>query len=252
MKVLITFAVDAEFAPWREIRHFEKQNREGAEWYSTTIEDVEVVVLLTGIGAKKAGVEVTKVIWDGDIDVCISSGLAGALKCEHRVSDVLAARRIDTASGKQPVACDESLVRLASEFGAKIADSFYTMNHVVLSAAEKQEFGKTADAVEMESAEILSKAAGFGAKVIAIRGISDAADEDLPLDFNRVTTDSGEVSMKSVLAQVARKPQSIPALIRFGKQSKAAAEKLNNFLDRYVAAVVLGRKVAVPGGVAVK
>jgi adenosylhomocysteine nucleosidase len=250
MKVLITFAVDAEFAPWRELRHFEKQNREGTELYSATIENAEILVLLTGIGGKKAGVEATKAIWDGDIDVCISSGLAGALKSEHRLSDVLAARRIDTTSGKQLVVCDESLALLASEFGAKIADCFYSVDHVVSSAAEKQELGKTADAVEMESGEILSEAAAFGARVIAVRGISDAADEDLPLDFNLVTTDSGDVSMKSVLVQVARRPQSIPGLIRFGKQSRHAAEKLSKFLDLYVAGVVRAGKVLVSGGVA--
>ncbi|HXM97936.1 MAG TPA: hypothetical protein VN982_05620 [Candidatus Dormibacteraeota bacterium] len=250
MKVLVTFAVDDEFAPWRELRHFEKQNRDGMELYMARIEGADVAVLLTGIGGKKAWVEATKVIWDSDIDVCISSGLAGALKPGFQLSDVLAARRIERGSGEKPVVCDGRLASLASELGAKIAECFYSADHVVLSAVEKRELAKTADAVEMESGEILSEAAAFGARIIAIRGISDAWDEDLPLDFNLVTTDSGDVSLKRVLSQVARKPQSIPALIRFGKQSKHAAERLSQFLDVYVAGVVRSAKVLISGGAA--
>lgn len=250
MKVLVTFAVDAEFAPWRGLRHFEKRHQVDTEFFSTIIEDAEVMVLLTGIGGKKTGVAAAKTLWGGHIDVCISSGLAGALKPEHRLSDILAARRVDATTGKSSVRCDESLVRLALEAGAKIAACFYSVDHVVSSAAEKQELGKTGDAVEMESAEILRDAAALGARVIAIRGISDVSAEDLPLDFNRVTTDSGDVSIKSVLLQMARRPRSIPSLIRFGKQSRLAAEKLSNFLDPYVNGIIRAERVLVHGGVA--
>ena len=207
MKVLVTFAVDAEFAPWRELRHFKKQSQGDTEFFSAIIEDTEVMVLLTGIAGKKAGVKTIEAICDGNIDVCISSGLAGALKPEHGLSDILAARRVEAPVGKLSVFCDESLVRLASGAGAKIAACFYSVDHVVSSAVEKQQLGETADAVEMESAEILRDAAALGSRVIAIRGISDASAEDLPLDLNRVTTDAGEVSIKSVLLQAARKPQ---------------------------------------------
>lgn len=250
MKVLVTFAVDDEFAPWRELRQFEKQNRDGTELYMAKIEGADVAVLLTGIGAKRTGLEAAGMVWNAGMDVCISSGLAGALKPEHRLCDVLAARRVERGPGEQPVTCDESLLRVASELGAKIAGSFYSVDHIVQGAAEKRELGKAADAVEMESGEILSEATAFGARIIAIRGISDAWDEDLPLDFGLATTDSGNVSIGRVLAQVARKPQSIPALIRFGKQSRRAAKKLCQFLDVYVAGVVRSSKVLISGGAA--
>jgi adenosylhomocysteine nucleosidase len=97
----------------------------------------------------------------------------------------------------------------------------------------------------MESGEVLYEAAAFGAKGIAVRAISDAADEDLPLDFNRVTTPSGEVSIPRVLAEVVRHPLSTPALMRFGNQSRMAAEKLAAFLDRYVEAVASSRNAIV-------
>jgi nucleoside phosphorylase len=244
VKVLVTFAVDAEFAPWRELRHFEKLNRDGIETYAGKIEGAEVTVLLTGIGGKKMGWEANGRVWSG-IDVCISSGLAGALREEYRVGDILAARRIERGSGATAVVCDEALLHVASELKAKIVSSFYSANQIIGSAMEKQELGKLADAVEMESDEILRQAAAAGARIIAVRAISDASNEDLPLDFSRTTTDFGEVSIRKVLSQVVRRPQSIPALIRFGKQSKNAAEKLARFLDGYVKRVAQAREVLI-------
>jgi nucleoside phosphorylase len=237
MRILVTFAVDAEFAPWRKLRGFEKQTNGMAEFFAARIGDTDVNVLLTGVGSKNAWLEATKRIWDSDIDICISTGLAGALRREYHVGDVLAAKEVQAVGWKRVVTADAQLVRLAEEHGARAVDSFYSADHVISFASEKRELGKLADAVEMESGEVLCEAAAFGAKGIAIRGISDTADEDLPLDFNKVTTSTGEVSIPRILAEVVCDPLSAPALVRFGSHSRMAAEKLAGFLDRYVQAV---------------
>jgi hypothetical protein len=86
----------------------------------------------------------------------------------------------------------------------------------------------------METADVLFEAAALGARTIAIRAISDSVEEDLPMDFNRVVTGNGDVSIPRVLGQIARHPAALPALVKFGKQSRAAAEKLAAFLDCYL------------------
>jgi adenosylhomocysteine nucleosidase len=237
MRILVTFAVEAEFAPWRKLRSFERQTSGSAEYYAVRIGGADVNVLLTGVGGKSAWLETTKIAWDGDVDVCISSGLAGALRREYQLGDILAAKEVHAARWKRLVTSDEKLLQLAEEHGAKAVGSFYSADRVIGLASEKRELGGVADAVEMESGEVLYEASGFGAKVIAIRAISDAAEEDLPLDFNRVMTPAGEVSIPKVLSEVARHPMSVPALVRFGKQSREAATKLGAFLDRYLEGV---------------
>jgi adenosylhomocysteine nucleosidase len=245
MRVLVTFAVDAEFAPWRKLRRFEKLATSGTECHSTRVGDAEINVLLTGVGGKKTWVEAAKILWDTDIDICISSGLAGSLKSTHQPGDVLAAESIQAVHRGRTIFCDPALVRVASNCGAKVVRSFYSSDHVVIRAQEKQQLGLRADAVEMESGEVLHQAAGFGAKGIAVRGVSDGADEDLPLDFNRVTTDSGDVSFKRVLGQVAKNVAAIPSLIRFGQQSRLAAEKLTEFLDLYLIKLISAKSAVV-------
>lgn len=236
MRILLTFAVAAEFAPWRKRRGFEKIAKGKAQFFRARIGDSEVNVLLTGVGGKNAWLEATKAIWGGEVDICISSGLAGALRPEYHLGDVLAARAVQ-AAGRKQVAADRQLVRLAQEHGALAVDSFYSADHVIGLASEKRELASLADAVEMESREVLYEVAAFGARGVAIRGISDRADQNLPLDFNRVVTSTGEVSIPRVLGEMVRHPSSTAGLIRFANQSRVAAEKLAAFLDRYVEAV---------------
>ncbi len=238
MKVLVTFAVEAEFAPWRRLRQFSQSDLGDVRAYSAQMKDGELVVLLTGVGGRRAWAEATKLIWDGNVDVCISSGLAGALREEHRPGDVLAAKEVQATSQKKVIPSDPALLGLARACGAKVADAFYSVDRVLGRSSEKCELGAKADAVEMESGDIMLEAIAFGAKVIAIRAISDAVEEDLPLDFNRVTSESGELSLIKVLAQAAAHPGSIPKLIRFGWQSRSAAERLAIILDACIQKLV--------------
>lgn len=232
MKVLVTFAVEAEFAPWRKLRRFSESDVGDVRAYSAPMKDGELIVLLTGVGGRRAwAADTTNVIRDGNVDVCISSGLAGALREKHRPGDVLAAKEVRATNWKKVIPSDADLLEVASACGARVADAFYSVDRVLGRSSEKSKLGAKADAVEMESADIMLEAVAFGAKVIAIRAISDAVEEDLPLDFNRVVSEAGEVSLPKVLAQAAIHPASIPALVRFGRQSRNAAEQLAIVLE---------------------
>jgi adenosylhomocysteine nucleosidase len=210
--------------------------------FRVEIEGVEILAILTGIGRNDAWVNATKVLWGDFEGVCISTGLAGSLRAEHGQGDILVARRVQVPNWKTVISCDENLISLAEKNGAKPVGAFYTADHVVIGPREKKDLGVGADAVEMESGEILYEAGAFGVKGVAVRCISDEADEELPLDFNKVITDQGEVSMGRVAVEVARKPWTIPRLVKFGRQSKAAAEKLAGFLDEFIPAVARGLK----------
>jgi adenosylhomocysteine nucleosidase len=234
MRILVTFAVDAEFAPWRKSRRFEKRSRGTQGSYFAAIPGAEIIVVLTGIGCKSDWLKSVHGMGASSFDISISSGLAGALRVEHKVGEVLVARSISIADTDGSVSCDPELVAAAAASGAKVVEHFYTANEVVLRAEEKRELGRRADAVEMESGFILRSAVALGARAVAVRGISDEVDENLPLDFNRVTTESGAVSIPRVLGQVVQHPAAVPSLIRFGQRSRLAAEKLAEFLDRYV------------------
>ena len=243
MRILVTFALESEFSGWSSLRKFKRSKWGACEAYVTQIGDAEVSVVLTGAGPRQAALEATRLVsdWPDAVEFCISSGLAGALKPEYQVGEVLVARSVmaerapEGAQGRV-VESSPALVSFAGECGAKLVDRFFSSERVVSRAEEKLHLGKSADAVEMESFAILTKMRAEGIPGVAIRAVSDAADQDLPLDMNEVFTAEGEVSIPRVLGQLALRPTKLPELVRLGKNSKRAAESLALFLDRYIMA----------------
>src|SRR5258708_34937718 len=136
MKVLVTFAVEAEFAPWRNLRQFSQSNLGDIRAYSAQIRDGELIVLLTGVGGRRAWAEATRVIWDGNVDVCISSGLAGALREEHRPGDVLAAKEVHATNRKNVIPSDLALLHLATTCGPKVPHAFFTLDRGLVRSTE--------------------------------------------------------------------------------------------------------------------
>jgi len=239
MRILVTFALDAEFAPWRKLRPFQKNKAANVDHFSAQVSGSQVDVLLTGVGAKGEWLDAAQEMYDSEIDICISSGLAGGLRAEHQIGEILVAEKVLAGPRDITAFSDASLVSSAVAAGAKRVSTFYTADRVVLHAEEKHALGAFADAVEMESFGVLLESGMFAARTAGIRAISDTADEDLPLDFNKVTDSSGELSPARILGEVLGAPGSIPALIRFGQQSKSAAESLAKFFERFLPLLVM-------------
>jgi nucleoside phosphorylase len=251
LKILVTFAVDAEFAPWRARHEFNTVRREKAELHEAAIGGAQVTVLLTGVGPRVSRKNVTEAFVGGVFErqsfgVCISSGLAGALRDKWKIGDVLAPRCVQSDSPQSremaglQFAPEPEYVKIAQNSGAHVVERFLTSDRMILSAAEKTSLGAEADAVEMESYGILSEASAWGARGVCVRAVGDLAGEDLPINFSRTIDEEGDVSYLRVLGEVAKNPLAVPGLVRFGKQSRSAAESLANFLDRYVATLAAG------------
>ena len=236
MKVLVTFAVDAEFAPWRKLCGFRRIVFARYAIYEGQTGDSTVRVVLTGMGGENARRAMRAVLEDQP-NVCISSGLAGGLKPEYRPGAVLAAREVGEVQGGRVVKSDPELLAVAADCGATTVDCFLASSCVVMTSEDKQRLGQSGDAVDMESFPVLAAAGGRGIPSVAIRAVADPVEEDLPLDFSRVVDQQGHVRYLRLIAQVAVRPHRLPGLIRLGRESRRAAEKLAGFLDRYIPAL---------------
>jgi nucleoside phosphorylase len=245
LKILVTFALENEFAPWRAMHKFRESTWGKADVFAAEISGADVAVLLTGVGQRPAKLALSKIVWgeSGTLEYCISSGFAGALRPEYSIAQIIAAREVaselarDENGEPEVIPSSASLVSFASECGATVVNRFYSAARAIWRTDEKKHLGKTADAVEMESFEILSAAAESGVPAATVRAISDTSEEPLPLDMNEVFSDDGQLSIPRVVGQVALHPQSLPGLVKLGQQSKKAAESLAQFLDHYVARI---------------
>jgi nucleoside phosphorylase len=241
VKILVTFAVDAEFAPWRKRNDFSVVRREfpgqdiSLKLYRAEDDGVEVDVLLTGIGWSAASAaSMVDELQNRRPDICISSGLAGALKPEYHRGDVLVAARVLRSDTTQSLGTSVALVTAAVKSGATCVKSFVTNGGIIGEARSKQAMSSIGDAVEMESFHVLSSVNAARIPSVAIRAISDTVEQDMPLDFSKVVDRAGHVRWAKMARELGRHPGRIPSLIQFGREGRHAAEKLADFLDQYV------------------
>ena len=201
--------------------------------FRARIGGVETLVALTGIGPVRAR-RSARYALQAAPDVCISSGLAGALLHSYARGDVLAAEQITEIRGQHVFRSDAALLERAVACGARPVARFLTSLSVVTSASAKRELGAHGDAVEMESAGVLAAAAAAEIPAIAVRVISDDAGQDLPLDFNRVLSPKGKVRPVRLLSSIAAEPASLRGLLQLAGDSRRASAAIADFLDRYL------------------
>ena len=194
------------FAVPQEARAFQKLVRGRAD----------VRVLITGMGARNAGRAMREVLREVRPARVFTCGFAGALNPELVIGDVVCAREAPVV-GAKPVTFHGAL---------RVAVT------VVEKAALRAQTG--AEVVEMESAVIARICREAGVECVTLRAISDTAHEDLPLDFNTLMTAEEKLSPLKLALAILKAPQKIPALIRLGKNSALAAERLAEVLERAV------------------
>src|SRR5258708_5073164 len=111
-------------------------------------------------------------------------------------------------------------------------DVVHSVDRVASTAAEKRALHAEtgARAIEMESAAVRAKAAEWGVHYDCIRAVSDTADEDMPLDFNRYRDADGRFSRTRIALAAMLHPFSVmPRLTRLDRNCRVAAEALGEF-----------------------
>jgi len=242
MRILVTFAVKAEFSSWcsrhpfvpYEIENWEK--RRNFDLFKANFGPNEATVLLTGMGRKNAE-EAMRTLPIEMHDVCISAGLAGALESSLKPGDVVVARTSRTLDQKLRVESDAVLVDFATACGARAVNISLTSEKIVATADEKQELSLSGSVIEMETSYVLMAAENHHVPAVAIRAISDAAEEDLPVDFGRILDSRGHLKYGGLLKEVGLHPSRLAPLIKFAGQSRAATRALADFLDRFVSTI---------------
>ncbi len=241
VKVLVTFAVEAEFAPWRKRRPFKRHSSRGPSYssvsfFSTAIDSVEVIVFLTGIALRKSEPGL-RFLLEQSMDVCICSGLAGGLRPSLKAGEIFVPDAVVESAKNSTRACNQELVEIAAGMGATRVGRILTTKNVLGQVQSKKDAASHADAVDMESFAVVTIASEKWIPAAVVRAVSDTFDEELPLDFDRASNSRGEISVGRLALQLLAKPRRISAAIAFGKQSTLAAANLANFLDRYIPAV---------------
>ncbi len=204
--VLVCFAVEFEAGPFRRL--------------AREIEGIEIYV--TGMGARHARAGIAAALSARRPAAVLTCGFAGGLDPSLRVGDIVV-----SAPSSYP-----SFARLI-ELGAK-PTVFHCASSVAATAVEKARLRAetNAAAVEMESGVIHAECQAEGVPCATVRVISDAANEDLPLDFNRFMTADSRMNYAKLALSVLASPGKIRPLLSFQRQTAACANQLGEFLHR--------------------
>jgi adenosylhomocysteine nucleosidase len=232
MNILITYAVEAEFAPWRAL-NMEKVTIGNVSLHRAHIGQATVDFVITGMGAVNAQ-RVADAVISNTYSFCIISGFAGALKPSVKLGDIVASEKVQDHASRQTEICDADLLARAVENGATRIATLLTTDHVANTATEKNRLSAFAEAVDMESFAILRAAHNKNVPSAVVRVISDSFDRDMPAELDTIVDPQGNVKISGVVRYIAKHPLLVPALVRLGRDSKSAAEVLARFLESYI------------------
>ena len=207
VETLVCFALDEEAMPFRKM--------------AERIPDVSI--LITGIGRQNAETSLRKFLEKNLPKLVLTCGFAGGLNPELETGDVV------FMTGYP--ALEERL----ADADATLAN-FFTAPRIATTVAEKKKLREEtgADVVEMESGAILAVCRESRIPCAMVRVISDAAHEDLPLDFNKLSRPDMSLHYGKLFLAIAKSPWKIGALMGLQKKTNFAAAQLAEVLEKLI------------------
>lgn len=182
------------------------------------------VAVCAGMGASRVALALELAESRGPLARVISAGYAGALRRGIAASTLFwPAWVIDAYTGER-YGCEQG------------SGTLVTSSHVA-NREEKREMAArwNADLVDMEAAKVAKMAWERGLPFLALRAVSDEADEALP-ELNRFTDARGGFREAAFAGYVVTHPWLIATAVRMGRNSalasQAMARELRIFLER--------------------
>lgn len=204
-----------------------------------------ILLVQTGVGRRRAQRAARLALDRYPVGAAVSFGFAGALNGSVRYGDVVVCDALycgdkqTASSGLAPNDCllpDDFLAELAARLPPTggfnvLRTRGVSVSRVVCEAGDKEALGRafSAGAVDMESFWIAEIARDWNVPFLAVRAISDAADETLP-PFNRFM-DANGWSWSKALPFFAGHPQQLYRLWRLRSRMRLPARNMTTVLD---------------------
>ena len=228
MRIGIIGAMDEEVALLKQsIKHLKETSLAGTRFYEGQLEEMDVVLLQSGIGKVNAAMGTTLLIDRYKPDYVINTGSAGGFDQNLEVGDVVISTEIrhhdvdvtafDYEYGQVPqmpaaFIPDPYLVEIAETaaktgFGSgHVAKGLIATGDSFLSDPDRVSFIKekfpSLKAGEMEAAAIAQVCHQFGVPFVIIRSLSDIAGKDANISFDQFLDKAAKNSAEFIISMV--------------------------------------------------
>lgn len=213
--------------------------------YHCRLDGRQVTLIKSGMGTEQATAATEQLIAAAQPRIIISAGFGGGVCSGLTTGDVVVAGRSlllrnGTIADAGPLENARFLHALAESWPNapfRIADgTIVTSSSIVQKGAARQLLANEVlnPVLDMETSAVAETAARSGIPLIAVRAISDPAEEELLFSLEEITDRQLNIRIGKVLVAMAKNPRIVPQLIRLAKNAKLAGTNLALVLDKLV------------------
>jgi len=228
----------------RRVGAYAGEKCDGYEAWRFSLGARQILLVRSGMGAERATLAARALIALERPELIVSFGFAGAVSAGTGVGEIVVADRIllcrERLFSDQPGISAEKTDELAGMLdrgpGGKGKHFRRGTFVTVAGITSKREMAALLPAwavnpvLEMETAAVAQAAHEGNVPLIAIRAVSDGAEEELGFAIEEFFDRNLNIRVGKVLLTLARKPWIIPQLLRLAKNSRIAGENLASVL----------------------
>ena len=200
----------------------------------------KVILVRSGMGVENAAAATDNLIRKAKPSLIVNFGFCGAVMPGPQVGDIVVAHRIllnrENLFSPQSGIVEEDAKRVTRYITDNMAGRNITVyGGVFITCTEIKNKLEMAYLVpswvknpvlEMETAAVAMAAAKGGVPLMALRGVSDDAVEELGFSISELYDNKMNLRIGKVLLAVVRKPWLIPQMFRLSKNSRKAGDNL--------------------------
>lgn len=243
-------AMPQEIAPLlRRVGKCRKDREGGFDLYRFEVRGAPVCLIESGMGPLQARAATEALIKVAAPSLILNFGFAGGVLPDLAVGDLVFADRVlrlergVLTQAPAPAAPPAALLR---DRGGAPTLSVKSGTFITAAAImNKKEVAALLDSavhhavLEMETAAVLEAAAAKGIPALALRGVSDAAGEELGFSLEEFCDDRLRISVPRVLGCLLRKPWIAPQLVRLGANARRTGERLAEGVEKALEALAV-------------
>ncbi|HJV65074.1 MAG TPA: nucleoside phosphorylase [Geomonas sp.] len=229
-------AMPEEIAPLvARIRGVRKEKSAGFNIYRFELSGTPVVLVESGMGPKHAAKATEALIALAAPGVIVNFGFGGGVLPGIEVGELILAERVLLLEkGRLTEAPSPGrdlslrLIEGLASNGIAVKRGTFITAAAIMNKKEVAGIlqGMSHPVLEMETAAVVAAAHQAGIPVVAVRGISDAADEELGFSLEEFCDADFNLRIGRVLLCVAKRPWIIPQLLRLAANTKRAGKML--------------------------
>jgi len=229
----------------RRLGRYRKERIDRFPFYRFRMEGREIDLVQSGMGRERATAAAAALIAAHRPGLLISAGLGGGVREGLATGDVVLAGKVLSLAGgriSDTIVVDNALLLrdLAENLPGRdfrILDGSIVTGTGILRKEEANRFlpGSLGNPVlDMETSAVAEAAFREAIPFLALRAISDPADEELLFSIEEITDRDLNISIRKVLAAILRNPRILPQMLRLARNAKTAGANLALILERVI------------------